>query len=62
MFFAGYMLTQFPAGYLGDRHGRKAMVVISTLWAGVATLVSALTRSLNSFVAARVLTGLGEGA
>ncbi len=62
MFFAGYMLTQFPAGYLGDRYGRKAMVVISTLWAGVATFVSALTRSLNSFVAARVLTGLGEGA
>jgi len=62
MFFAGYMLTQFPAGYLGDRFGRKAMVVISTLWAGVATLFSALTRSLNAFVAARVLTGLGEGA
>jgi len=62
MFFAGYMLTQFPAGYLGDRFGRKTMVVISTAWAGVATFVSALTRSLNAFVAARVLTGLGEGA
>jgi MFS family permease len=62
MFFAGYMLTQFPAGYLGDRFGRKALIVLSTLWAGVATLISALTRSLNSFVAARVLTGLGEGA
>ena len=62
MFFAGYMLTQFPAGYLGDRFGRKTMVVISTAWAGVATFISALARSLNVFVAARVLTGLGEGA
>lgn len=62
MFFAGYMLTQFPAGYLGDRYGRKVMITISTAWAGVATLISGLTRSLNGFVAARVLTGLGEGA
>lgn len=62
MFFAGYMLTQFPAGYLGDRYGRKVMIVISTAWAGVATLLSGLTRSLSGFVAARVLTGLGEGA
>jgi len=62
MFFAGYMLTQFPAGYLGDRYGHKVMVVISTIWAGMATLISGLTRSLNAFVAARVFTGLGEGA
>lgn len=62
MFFAGYMLTQFPAGYLGDRYGRKTMIVISTAWAGVATFLSGLTRSLSAFVAARVLTGLGEGA
>lgn len=62
MFFAGYMLTQFPAGYLGDRYGRKTMIVISTAWAGIATFLSGLTRSLSAFVAARVLTGLGEGA
>ncbi|MDD1767325.1 MAG: MFS transporter [Methanomassiliicoccales archaeon] len=62
MFFAGYMLTQFPAGYLGDRYGRKVMIVISTAWASVTTLMSGLARSLNTFVAMRVLTGLGEGA
>lgn len=62
MFFAGYMLTQYPAGYLGDRFGRKVMIVISTAWAGIATLISGLTRSVNGFVAARVITGLGEGA
>ncbi len=62
MFFAGYMLTQFPAGYLGDRYGHRTMVVISTAWAGIATLLSGLSRSLFGFVAMRVLTGLGEGA
>jgi ACS family D-galactonate transporter-like MFS transporter len=62
MFFAGYMLTQFPSGYLGDRFGHRAMIVLSLLWSGAATLASGMTRGLTSFVALRVLTGLGEGA
>jgi MFS transporter, ACS family, D-galactonate transporter len=62
MFFAGYMLTQFPAGYLGDRYGRKAMLFLSTLLASLATLATALTRTLQGFVAARIFTGLVEGA
>lgn len=62
MFFAGYMLTQFPAGYFGDRYGHRTMVVLSTAWAGIATLGSGFARSLTSFVTMRVVTGLGEGA
>jgi MFS family permease len=62
MFFAGYMLTQFPSGYLGDRLGHRAMIVLSLLWSGIATLASGMTKSLTGFVALRVLTGLGEGA
>lgn len=62
MFFAGYMLTQFPAGYLGDRYGRKVMIVISTLWAGLATAASGLANSVLAFVGLRVTVGLGEGA
>jgi MFS family permease len=62
MFFAGYMLTQFPAGYLGDRYGRKVMIVISTLWSAITTAASAAATSVLSFVGLRVATGLGEGA
>jgi MFS transporter, ACS family, D-galactonate transporter len=62
MFFAGYMLTQFPAGYLGDRYGRKALIVVSTLWSGVLTAASAAATSVLAFVGFRVATGLGEGA
>ncbi|WP_020672917.1 MFS transporter [Amycolatopsis nigrescens] len=62
LFFAGYMLTQFPGGYLGDRYGHRTVIGISLLWAGIATVVSGLITGLFAFVALRVITGLGEGA
>jgi MFS family permease len=62
LFFAGYMLTQFPGGYLGDRYGHRTIIVVSILWAGVATLVNGVVTGLAIFVAMRVITGLGEGA
>jgi len=58
IFFAGYLLTQFPGGYAGDRHGHRSVILISLLWAAVATLLSGLV----AFIAARIVTGLGEGA
>lgn len=61
LFFAGYMLTQFPGGYLGDRFGHRTMLAVSLLWAGVATLASGMVSGLIAFVVLRVLTGLGEG-
>jgi MFS transporter, ACS family, D-galactonate transporter len=61
MFFLGYMLTQYPGGRLGDRFGHREMIIVSLLAAGVMTVVSGLVAGLVAFVAARVLTGLGEG-
>src|ERR671932_1824063 len=61
LFFAGYMLTQFPGGYLGDKFGYRTIIVVSVIWAGVATIVSGLMTALLGFVAMRVITGLGEG-
>jgi ACS family D-galactonate transporter-like MFS transporter len=61
MFFTGYMLTQYAGGRLGDRYGHREMLLVSLLWAGLMTLVSGLVTGLVAFVAARVLTGLGEG-
>lgn len=61
LFFTGYLLTQYPGGRLGDRFGHREMLVISLLWAGVLTAVSGVVVGLIAFVAARVLTGLGEG-
>jgi MFS transporter, ACS family, D-galactonate transporter len=62
LFFAGYMLTQFPGGYLGDRYGHRTMVVVSLVWAGIATLLTGFLTGLVVFIAIRVITGLGEGA
>src|SRR3982751_2086680 len=61
MFFLGYMLTQYPGGRLGDRYGHREMIIVALLAAGVLTVVSGLMSGLVAFVAARVLTGLGEG-
>jgi MFS family permease len=61
LFFAGYMLTQFPGGYFGDKFGHRTIIVISIFWAGIATILTGLTGGLVAFVACRVLTGLGEG-
>src|SRR3954452_10977881 len=62
LFFAGYMLTQFPGGYLGDKYGHRTIITISLIWAGLATLLSGVITGLVAFIAARVITGLGEGA
>jgi ACS family D-galactonate transporter-like MFS transporter len=61
MFFLGYMLTQYPGGRLGDKYGHREMIVVSLLLAAVFTAISGLMTGLVAFVAARVLTGLGEG-
>src|SRR3954447_4186370 len=62
LFFAGYMLTQFPGGYLGDKYGHRTIIVISLVWAGIATLLTGVLTGLVVFIAIRVITGLGEGA
>jgi MFS transporter, ACS family, D-galactonate transporter len=62
LFFAGYMLTQFPGGYLGDRFGHRTLIVVSLVWAGIATLLTGLLTGLLAFIVIRVVTGLGEGA
>src|ERR671933_2002507 len=61
LFFAGYMLTQFPGGYLGDKFGHRTIIVISTIWAALATILTGLMTAIVGLVAFRVITGLGEG-
>jgi MFS family permease len=62
LFFAGYMLTQFPGGYLGDRYGHRTVIVVSLVWAGIATVLTGFFGGLLAFIVIRVVTGLGEGA
>jgi MFS transporter, ACS family, D-galactonate transporter len=61
LLFAGYMLTQFSGGYVGDRLGHRTVIVIAILWAGIATVLTGVMTALVGFVALRVITGLGAG-
>lgn len=62
LFFAGYMAMQFPAGYIGDRFGRKPILVLSIVWAAIGTfLTGVFGKSMMGLLGTRVLTGLGEG-
>lgn len=61
-FFYAYTLMQLPAGYIGDRLGRKFVLVICTSWWGLMSLLTGLANSFLSIFIFRFLTGIGEGA
>jgi DHA2 family multidrug resistance protein-like MFS transporter len=62
-FLAAYTLVfaaaLVPGGMLGDRYGRKKMLIISLLLFGVASIACAVASSAADFIAARALLGLG---
>ncbi len=61
-FFYAYTLMQLPAGHLGDRLGRKIVLVSCTAWWGLMSLLTGLAQSFVSLFIFRFLTGIGEGA
>jgi EmrB/QacA subfamily drug resistance transporter len=62
-FVAAYTLVfaaaLVPGGMLGDRYGRKKMLLVSLVVFGAASVACALAPSADAFVAARALLGLG---
>jgi MFS family permease len=61
-FFYAYTFMQFPAGHLGDRLGRKVVLVLCTSWWGLMSFLTGFAQSFGSLFAFRFLTGVGEGA
>lgn len=61
-FFYAYTALQLPAGYLGDRFGRKVLLVGAALWWGVTSVLTGLAWSFESLFAARFLMGIGQGS
>jgi MFS transporter, DHA2 family, multidrug resistance protein len=61
-FSSGYFLVlaaaMLPAGLLGDRYGRKKVLLISLAFFGLGSAASAYSTSVTEFMAARVLMGL----
>jgi MFS transporter, DHA2 family, multidrug resistance protein len=62
-FVAAYTLVfaaaLIPGGMLGDRYGRKKMLIISLVLFGVASVACAFAPTAEAFIAARALLGLG---
>lgn len=55
------MLVIYPAGYIGDRWGRKIPIIAGTLLTGLSMAVFALSSSYTTFLMAALLWGLGSG-
>src|SRR4029450_13985999 len=51
-----------PAGLLGDRYGRKRVLLGALALFGAGSLACAYATSAGTFIAARVLLGLGAAA
>jgi MFS transporter, DHA2 family, multidrug resistance protein len=62
-FVAAYTLVfaaaLVPGGMLGDRYGRKKMLLVSLVVFGAASIACALASSAAAFIVARALLGLG---
>src|SRR5580692_1758445 len=57
----GIMVGALSAGPLGDRFGRKPLLVVSLTIFGIASFFSAFAGSLTMLAALRFFTGLGIG-
>src|SRR5947199_10268742 len=60
-FFYAYVLMQLPAGLLGDRFGRRRILVLGLLGGALATGLTGLAGSFATLFAARALTGAFQG-
>jgi putative MFS transporter len=60
--FIGYFFGALFAGALGDLIGRRKVMMYALLLYSVASVVSAMTDSWPTFLASRIVAGMGTGA
>lgn len=60
--FFGMAAGAVSAGPIGDRFGRRGVIVGSVLWFGATTLLAALSAGVTGLLILRILTGVGLGA
>jgi AAHS family 4-hydroxybenzoate transporter-like MFS transporter len=57
----GILIGALASGPLGDRFGRKPLLIISTAFIGIFSVASAFTWSVPTITAMRFMTGIGIG-
>lgn len=60
--FAGLLLGAMIGGVLGDRYGRRLILIGAFLAVGVTSILTALVENTSQMMICRVLTGFGIGA
>lgn len=58
----GCVLGAMSAGYLSDRFGRRAVMVVTALFFAISAYGSAIANDLTMFIIMRLLGGIGVGA
>jgi MFS transporter, AAHS family, 4-hydroxybenzoate transporter len=58
----GIALGTSVGGWLGDRFGRKRLLLWSVLWFGATTIAASFTQDVTDLALLRLLSGLGFGA
>ncbi|HSE95913.1 MAG TPA: MFS transporter [Methylomirabilota bacterium] len=61
VFFYGYVAMQIPAGLLGDRFGRKRILITGIVLVAAAAGLTGIAPTLGVLVLARLLTGMAQG-
>ena len=61
-FFWAYVAMQLPAGLLGDRFGRRRVLLVGLVGGACAAVLTGAAQSFAMLVVARVLTGACQGS
>jgi MFS family permease len=62
IFFLTYAIAQIPFGMLGDKIGRKLVILLGFILFGVMTYFSGLAATFGMFLIIRAFAGIGQGA
>lgn len=62
VFFLAYAIAQIPLGSIGNKLGRRLVIMAGFILCGVATYVSGIATGFGMFLIIRVLAGIGQGA
>ena len=61
-FFYAYVIMQVPSGFLGDRFGRRRILVLGLLGGALSAGLTGMAGSFATLFAARALTGAFQGS
>lgn len=58
----GCVIGAMGAGYMSDKYGRKKILIITAILFAISAIGAAIPTTLNQFVIARIIGGIGVGA